>query len=87
MNSVIAIIGALPRINAAFGQGTGLITMSQLSCVGVEYRLLDCPSSAVTSCGHQNDAGVVCRSGKCIKMCIVCHNTYSIVPGRNRILS
>ena len=71
MNSVIAVIGALPRINAAFGQGTGPITMSALSCVGIEYRLLDCPSSAITSCGHQNDAGVICRSGKAlVLMCI-----------------
>lgn len=45
-----------------YGEGTGPILLSGLSCTGDEDRLVDCPRDAVTSngCDHSDDAGVHC---------------------------
>ena len=61
------IAGATYTRSATFGQGVGLIALSNLQCTGMESRLLDCSSGAV-SCIHSEDAGVRClaRTGTCI---------------------
>jgi hypothetical protein len=57
----IIIIGATARSNAYFGQGSGLIHMSSVSCTGVETALLDCSYLSPGSlCDHYDDAGVTC---------------------------
>ena len=48
-----------------FGQGTGPIFFRTLQCGGDEENLLQCASSGVAlhqTCGHSNDAGVICAS-------------------------
>ena len=62
------IIGATARTGAAFGQGTGPILLDEVKCIGLEYRLFDCPHAGieVDNCGHSQDAGVVCVAGKII---------------------
>lgn len=54
------------RIDGYFGVGEGPIFLDRVTCDGHEDRLLDCPSMGleVHSCNHNQDAGVVCRSGK-----------------------
>ena len=64
-------IGAVPRTQAVYGQGTGPIIMDNVVCNGQELRLLDCASNALAAhdCTHFQDAGVVCMpmiSRKCI---------------------
>ena len=58
-------VGATARTNAAFGQGTGPILLDEVMCIGLEYRLFDCPHAGieVDNCGHSQDAGVVCVAG------------------------
>lgn len=58
-------IGAEARVNAAFGQGSGPVLLSNVGCTGLEPRLLECPSSGLETvyCSHSQDAGVVCRTG------------------------
>ena len=48
--------------SAAFGQGSGAVALENVSCVGNERYLSDCPSAGlrVSSCSHRYDAGVVC---------------------------
>ena len=57
--------GATPRLNAAFGQGTGPIFLDDVMCNGLETRLFDCPHRGieVENCGHHQDAGVECVAG------------------------
>ena len=51
---------------AGFGQGTGLIHLSNVGCTGTESSLLSCSHSGigVTYCGHYEDVGVVCPTCK-----------------------
>ncbi len=54
---------AFARVNAAFGEGTGPIFLSHLTCGGSEEGLLSCTSQAflgIADCSHADDAGVVC---------------------------
>ena len=68
---MIFLIGAIARVNAAFGQGSGLIILDDVRCTGLEYRLFDCVHGGfeVHNCDHSRDAGVVCTEGVCIHKC------------------
>ena len=45
--------------------GTGLIVLDDLRCVGNEFRLVDCRHNGLGNhnCGHSEDAGVRCIPG------------------------
>ena len=55
--------GAIARLRAFFGRGTGSILLDQVACTGTETRLVDCPSNPLGDhdCSHFEDAGVTCR--------------------------
>ena len=67
-------LGALPRINAAYGQGSSVqpILLDDVRCIGHEHRLIDC-SYLVEShdCNHGQDAGVICLQGNLFQLMIV----------------
>ncbi|XP_073669908.1 scavenger receptor cysteine-rich domain-containing protein DMBT1-like [Paramisgurnus dabryanus] len=48
---------------AYFGSGVGQIWRDELRCTGSEASVVNCPSNGwgVTDCGHNKDAGVICR--------------------------
>ena len=54
---------------ARFGSGQGPIHFSYLSCTGEEESLLDCRHRGigVHSCGHNEDASVMCYQGTFIR--------------------
>ena len=66
-------IGAIARVNAAFGEGDGPIILDDVRCSGPESRLLDCQHGGfeVHNCVHSRDAGVVCTGGKKISVCTI----------------
>uniref|UniRef100_U3K326 Soluble scavenger receptor cysteine-rich domain-containing protein SSC5D n=1 Tax=Ficedula albicollis TaxID=59894 RepID=U3K326_FICAL len=49
---------------ARFGQGSGQVWLSDLTCAGLEQHLGQCPGPTWGSntCGHNEDAGVVCAA-------------------------
>ena len=51
-----------PYGSAHYGQGTGPIWLSRLSCIGNESSLFDCGQLSVGNkiCTHSNDASVYC---------------------------
>ena len=61
-------VGAIPRLNAAFGEGSGPIVLDDMRCTGLEYRLFDCEHGGfeVNNCAHSKDAGVVCIEGEAV---------------------
>ena len=50
--------------SAQYGQGTGPIWLSKLSCIGNESSLLDCSQFGVgtKNCTHSDDAAVYCHN-------------------------
>uniref|UniRef100_A0A672Y7Y1 SRCR domain-containing protein n=1 Tax=Sphaeramia orbicularis TaxID=375764 RepID=A0A672Y7Y1_9TELE len=52
-----------PR-RAQFGRGSGVIWLDNVMCTGTESNLMECQHQGFGNhdCGHQEDAGVVCRS-------------------------
>ena len=67
----------IPVSTARFGQGRGPIWLDNVECNGAEGLLLDCPHQGLGlhNCGHYEDAGVICSSGKAI--CV--HHSYGTV--------
>ncbi len=63
----LLFLGAVARVNAAFGQGStsSPIFLDSVRCNGLEIRLLDCQNRGleVHSCTHSQDAGVSCIPG------------------------
>ena len=54
--------GAVPYLNAHFGEGTGPILMNHVLCSGLESKLLDCTyDNDTTADYHAEDAGVHCQ--------------------------
>ena len=67
MNILISI-GAIPYLNARFGQGSGSIWLDDLRCRGTESSILDCTHDGIGVygyfCGHDDDVGVECPVGE-----------------------
>ena len=54
--------GATPRLNAAFGAGSGNILLDNVACTGDELSILSCVADHNTAdCTHSRDAGVTCN--------------------------
>ena len=52
--------GAVSVNRGAYPQTFGPIMASKFQCTGEEIGLAYCPYSTSFSCGHQQDAGVIC---------------------------
>ena len=52
--------------SARYGQGTGPILLSRLSCIGNEPNLTECSQSSVSTknCTHSDDASVFCYGNR-----------------------
>lgn len=58
-----ACAGAIPLAGGEVIDGTGLILLDDLRCMGNESRLIDCPHNGLLKhdcSGHSGDAGVKC---------------------------
>ena len=76
------IIGATAVTSSStFGQGTGPITLDDLQCTGLEYRLIDCAHRGlgVHGCSHSEDVGVRCIAGKIFYYLLFLHAIDSFV--------
>ena len=61
---MLALFLADPAV-LSFGSGSGEIQLTSVNCDGSESVLLDCDAYTDTiDCGHIEDAGVSCLSGK-----------------------
>ena len=55
------------RSSATFGFGSGWILLTNVDCNGNEQSLLNCSHNGwgiTAGCGHQEDAGVICTTGR-----------------------
>ena len=58
--SATTITGAVAFVDAAFGQGSGVISLADVECNGTERSLDECSSSDVNDYSYMKDAGVRC---------------------------
>ena len=66
LKCVTSIIGTALSF-ARFGEGSGPIWLDDVSCIGSESELLECPHNGIGNhnCDHSEDASVRCSvSGK-----------------------
>lgn len=56
-------LGAQAIGQARFGEGGGRIWLSNVTCSGTERVLMNCTTENVSSCTHEQDAGVQCPQG------------------------
>ena len=60
-NHTFRFAGATAQSGAAYGPGTGPISLINVGCFGNESRLADCPLGNITTgCTHSNDASATC---------------------------
>ncbi|XP_063963111.1 deleted in malignant brain tumors 1 protein-like [Lytechinus pictus] len=52
--------------SARFGQGSGIILLDELSCIGTEDNIAECPHQGIGDhdCMHVEDAGAICYTGE-----------------------
>ena len=62
LNTLCWFAGASYVGGAGFGDGEGPIVMDYVGCQGNETRIVDCYYSAISSCAHSGDVGVICLS-------------------------
>ena len=77
----LGFVGARRAYGSAyFGPGEGPIWLDNLQCNDSESRLEDCPNKGwqVNDCTHNNDAGVECITGMCIKFDMFALATYNV---------
>nr|XP_055046927.1 deleted in malignant brain tumors 1 protein-like [Misgurnus anguillicaudatus] len=70
------------KTDAFFGQGSGQIWLDDLACNGTEPTFSYCgePSWGVNTCGHSQEAGVICQAS------VRLVNGYSFCSGRVEVL-
>ena len=58
--------GAAAKTSAFYGQGAGNILLDNVHCRGTEKSITACNSNGwgINNCGHYEDAGVRCSTGK-----------------------
>ena len=63
--SQLGFAGATEAVaSAAYGEGSGVVWMEDVACIGNETRLADCPFPGWgnSRCEHTRNAGVICES-------------------------
>nr|XP_055046940.1 deleted in malignant brain tumors 1 protein-like [Misgurnus anguillicaudatus] len=66
---------------AFFGQGSGSVWLDDVICSGNEVTLKNCLSNGIgkSSCGHEQDAGVVCRDIKVVNGTSPCNGRLQVL--------
>ena len=58
------LTGATAHSGAYFGEGSGLIHLTDVKCSGLEYNVTECETQAVgVNSSHSLDVGVKCQPG------------------------
>ena len=63
MQNILSFTASRAFRNAQQGEGTGVVFLERLQCVGIETSLLDCPMDTplgTSLCDHSDDAGIRC---------------------------
>lgn len=65
--------GVSLRIDAFFGEGSGMIWLDNVNCTGFETSISQCRSNGwgVHNCEHSEDVGIICSPGKYLHVLIV----------------
>ena len=60
LDQLLLFSGSVALNGAHFGEGSGPVHMTYVSCTGSENTLLQCSHTTSHNCDHREDAGVRC---------------------------
>ena len=79
------MVGNHQAVYYYFGEGTGIIRLDNVGCTGTENNITECSHNGWANhvCDDQDDAGVVCLTGKLfmiIHLALFINSSHLILP-------
>ena len=63
LTTLFIFADAVPYSCCSYGQGSGIISITSVTCSGSETSIIGCLFYTLVSSSHENDVGVKCEEG------------------------
>ena len=79
-NTFLMLSDSVAAGGATFGQGTGVVLINSLRCIGNETNLTQCAGAefVISGCPHSRDIGVTCQVRQCKLFLLLSYKALSL---------